>query len=87
MRTFGSRNACCTHRSVARFSTRSRARNLLFCCRVIELEIARVLPDMAERAVGVIKRELSLLRQLSGHNLTVTAPSTLAIEDLHDEHM
>jgi hypothetical protein len=54
---------------------------------VIELEIARVLPDMAERAVGVIKRELSLLRQLSGHNLTVTAPSTLAIEDLHDEHM
>jgi hypothetical protein len=65
----------------------TRAKSSILLPEVVELEIARVLPDMAERAVGVIKRELSLLRQLSGHNLTVTAPSTLAIEDLHDEHM
>jgi hypothetical protein len=49
---------------------------------VVELEIARVLPDMAQRAVGRIRSELSLLRQLSNHNnLTVTAPSALAIEE------
>jgi hypothetical protein len=48
---------------------------------VVELEIARVLPDMAERAVGRIRSELSLLRQLSGHELSVAAPSALAIED------
>lgn len=48
---------------------------------VVELEIARVFPDLAERSVGLIKRELSLLRQLSGHDLQVTAPSSLAIEE------
>jgi hypothetical protein len=48
---------------------------------VVELEIERVLPDMAERAVTVIEREVSLLRQLSGHKLLITAPSALAIEE------
>jgi hypothetical protein len=48
---------------------------------VIELEISRVLPEMAEQSVKIIKREITLLRQLSGHNLTVTAPSALAIEE------
>jgi PIN domain len=48
---------------------------------VVELEVARVLPDMAERSVDLIKREFRLLRQLSGHELTLTAPSALAITD------
>ena len=48
---------------------------------VVELEIARVLPDMAERAISVIRRELSLLRHLSGHNISLVAPSALAIEE------
>jgi hypothetical protein len=48
---------------------------------VVELEVARVLPDIAERGVVRIRNELSLLRQLSGQNLSVDAPSTLAIEE------
>jgi hypothetical protein len=57
------------------------AKSSILLPEVVELEIARVLPDLAERAVGIIRRELSLLRQLSGHDLTVTAPSALAIEE------
>jgi hypothetical protein len=48
---------------------------------VVELEITHVLPEMAEKAVGVIGREISLLRQLSGHNLSFTAPTPLAIKE------
>jgi hypothetical protein len=59
----------------------TRTKSSILLPEVVELEIARVLPDMAERAVGRIRGDLSLLRQLSGHNLTVTAPSALAIED------
>jgi hypothetical protein len=57
------------------------AKSLILLPEVVELEIARVLPDMAERAVVLIKRELSLLRQLSGHNLTLAARSALAIAE------
>jgi hypothetical protein len=57
------------------------ARSSILLPEVVELEVARVLPEMAERSVGIIKREFSLLRQLSGHNLMVTAPSALAIEE------
>src|SRR6202035_804829 len=57
------------------------AKSSILLPEVIELEIARVLPEMAERSVGIIGRELSLLRQLSGHNLTMTVPSALAIEE------
>jgi PIN domain len=59
----------------------TRTKSSILLPEVVELEIARVLPDMAERAVGRIRGDLSLLRQLSGHNLTVTAPSAVAIED------
>jgi hypothetical protein len=60
----------------------TRTKSSVLLPEVVELEIARVLPDMAERAVDRIRSELSLLRQLSGHNnLSVTAPSTLAIEE------
>jgi hypothetical protein len=49
---------------------------------VVELEVARVLPEMAEGAVGAIRSGLSLLRQLSGHDLVmVTVPSAVAIEE------
>ena len=48
---------------------------------IVELEVNRVLPDLAEKAVTTIGREASLLRQLSGHNLLFTGPSTVAIED------
>jgi hypothetical protein len=57
------------------------AKSSILLPEVVELEIARVLPDMAEQAVGRIKRDLSLLRQLSGQDVTVTAPSALAIEE------
>ena len=40
------------------------AKSSILLPEVVELEIARVLPDLAERAVGIIRRELSLLRQL-----------------------
>jgi hypothetical protein len=59
----------------------TRTKSSILLLEVVELEIARVLPDMAERAAGRIGGDLSLLRQLSGHNLTVTAPSASAIED------
>jgi hypothetical protein len=59
----------------------TRTKSSILLPEVVELEITRVLPDMAERAVGRIRGDLSLLRQLSGHNLAVTAPSALAIED------
>jgi hypothetical protein len=48
---------------------------------VVELEVNRVLPEMAERAVSVIGREASLLRQLSGQNLLFTGPTALAIRE------
>jgi PIN domain len=49
---------------------------------VVELEIIRVLPEMAERAVSNIRRDLTLLRQLSGHDLKgIAVPSALAIEE------
>ncbi|MGY8663482.1 PIN domain-containing protein [Bradyrhizobium sp. UFLA05-109] len=48
---------------------------------VVELEVNRILPAMAEKAVALISREGSLLRQLSGHNLLFTGPSPVAIED------
>ncbi len=56
------------------------AKSAILLPEVVELEISRVLPDMAERAVGVIRRELTLLRQLSGHELSLDAPSALEIE-------
>jgi PIN domain len=60
----------------------SGAKSAILLPEVVELELARVLPDMAERAVAVIKRELSILRQLSGHqNLMLYGPSSAAIED------
>jgi hypothetical protein len=48
---------------------------------VVELEVNRVLPELAEKAVAVIGREASLLRQLSGHNLFFTGPSAVAVKD------
>jgi hypothetical protein len=48
---------------------------------VVELEVNRVLPGMAEKAVTIIGREASLLRQLSGQNLLFTGPSAAAIGD------
>ena len=48
---------------------------------VVELEVNRVLPEMAERAVSVVGRETSLLRQLSGQNLMFTGPTALAIRE------
>jgi hypothetical protein len=59
----------------------TRNKSSILLPEVVELEIARVLPDMAERAVGRIRGDLSLLRQLSGHELSVAAPSALAIKD------
>jgi hypothetical protein len=60
----------------------TRTKSSILLPEVVELEIARVLPDKAEQAVGRIRSELSLLRQLSGHNnLSVNAPSALAIEE------
>jgi len=57
------------------------AKSSMILPEVVELEIAQTLPEMAERAVEIIKRELTLLRQLSGHELMITAPSALAIKD------
>ncbi len=48
---------------------------------VVELEVNRVVPELAKKAVAVIGREASLLRQLSGHNLFFTGPSAVAIKD------
>jgi hypothetical protein len=59
----------------------ARTNSSILLPEVVELEISRVLPDMAERAISVVKDGLSLLRQLSGHRLAVTAPSGLAIEE------
>jgi hypothetical protein len=60
----------------------TRTKSSILLPEVVELEIARVLPDLAEQAVSRIRGELSLLRQLSGHDkLRVTAPSALAIRE------
>ncbi|WP_156433787.1 PIN domain-containing protein [Bradyrhizobium retamae] len=52
---------------------------------VVEREVNRVLPEMAERAVSLIGRETALLRQLSGHKLLFTGPTTLAIKEGMEE--
>ena len=57
------------------------ANALLLLPEVVELEVNRVLPELAEKAVTVIRRETSLLRQLSGHTLMFTGPSVGAIAD------
>ena len=59
----------------------TRARSSILLPEVVELEVARVLAEKAEQAVGTIRRELTLLQQLSGHDLSLIAPSALAIED------
>jgi hypothetical protein len=61
--------------------TLTRAKASIVLPEVVELEVNRVLPDLAEKAVAVIGREASLLRQLSGHNLLFTGPSALSIAD------
>jgi hypothetical protein len=58
------------------------AKSSILLPEVVELEVARVLPEMAEQAVGNIRRDVTLLRQLSGqHDVTVLAPSASRIED------
>jgi hypothetical protein len=47
---------------------------------VVEREVNRVLPEMAEQAARNIKRDVSVLRQLSGHEMVVTGPSLLAVQ-------
>jgi hypothetical protein len=60
----------------------ARTNSSILLPEVVDLEVAHVLPDMAEQAVGRIRNELSLLRQLSGHTeLSVAAPSASAIEE------
>jgi hypothetical protein len=48
---------------------------------VIEREIGRVLPDLAEQAVRNIRRDITMLRQVSGHQMLVTGPTVLAITE------
>ena len=48
---------------------------------VIEREIGRVLPDLAEQAVRNMRRDITMLRQLSGHQMLVTGPTPLAITE------
>ena len=58
------------------------AKSSILLPEVVELEVARVLPEMAEQAVGNIRRDLTLLRQLSGQeNLSLLAPSASTIQD------
>jgi hypothetical protein len=57
------------------------ARATIVLPEVVELEVNRVLPELAEKAAAAIGREASLLRQLSGHNLFFTGPSAVAIKD------
>jgi hypothetical protein len=56
----------------------TRAKSSILLPEVVELEVGQVLPKKAEEGVSAIKRELSLLQQLSGHDLRVDAPSQLA---------
>ena len=48
---------------------------------VIEREIGRVLPDLAEQGVRNMRRDITMLRQLSGHEMLVTGPTALAIAE------
>lgn len=47
---------------------------------IVEREVGRVLPELAEQAVRNIRRDVTILRQLSGHQMLVTAPSAVAIQ-------
>jgi hypothetical protein len=59
----------------------TRAKASVLLPEIVELEVNRVLPELAERAVSIIGRETSLLRQLSGHTLLFTGPTALAIKE------
>lgn len=48
---------------------------------IIEDEANTVLRNMAERAVELIRREQSLLRQLSGQEVFIAVPTSLAIDE------
>ena len=56
------------------------AKSSILLPEVVELEVAGVLPNLAERAVEIIGREAALLRQLSGHTMQWTVPSAAAVE-------
>jgi hypothetical protein len=59
----------------------TRSRSSILLPEVVELELTRVLLEMAERAVGRMRSDLALLRQFSGHGLTLTVPTPSAIEE------
>jgi hypothetical protein len=48
---------------------------------VVEMEVNRVLEDQGEKAVGDLRKSFALLRQLSGHQMALTAPSVEAIRE------
>jgi hypothetical protein len=48
---------------------------------IVEMEVNRVLRGLAEKAVGRIRDDISLLRQLSGQRMTYYAPTSSAIRD------
>ncbi|MCG2642572.1 MULTISPECIES: PIN domain-containing protein [Bradyrhizobium] len=48
---------------------------------VVEREVNQVLPEMAEVAARNIKRDTTILRQLSGQRLMVTGPTLLAVQE------
>lgn len=48
---------------------------------IVEREVDRVMPELARRAVQNIRRDMTLLNQLSGSQMTVSAPSPKAVSD------
>jgi hypothetical protein len=48
---------------------------------IVEREVDRVLPELARRAVQSIRRDMTLLNQLSGRQMTVSVPSSKAVGD------
>jgi len=45
---------------------------------IVELEIGTVLPELAERAVANIRRDIGLLKQISGLRISVSVPTVKA---------
>ena len=48
---------------------------------IVELEIGTVLPELAERAVANIRRDIGLLKQISGLRISVSVPTVKGVSE------
>jgi hypothetical protein len=66
----------------------SSSASIVLSPEIVELEIGTVLPELAERAVSNLRRDISLLKDLSGHDIgRLMVPTSRAIKEGIDSRL